>query len=138
MSRLFLNLDRLSNFHFTPKPATEELRVTSKTPSILLEETLPMAVSDAQLAAPQDVYESGDKGRPVGESERDRCGAAVLPAPAFATSTTPSPSPWCAYRDAQAREEEAAPQQEGSAKESAGCQGGGAEAEGQGEAVFRG
>jgi hypothetical protein len=65
-------LDALSNFHFTPRPASIDLTVRAHVPAISVEEIIPAAVSDAQLVAPQDVYASKAQGLPVAATETSR------------------------------------------------------------------
>ncbi|GLD94254.1 hypothetical protein PINS_up002865 [Pythium insidiosum] len=58
-------LDALSNYQFTPKPMVKELQVKPSVPAIAMEEVVPISVSDANLRAPEEIY---DKKRKRGEA----------------------------------------------------------------------
>jgi U3 small nucleolar RNA-associated protein MPP10 len=72
------NLDRLANFHFTPKPDLEVKKLDTSAPSIKMEEALPVATSEATTLAPEEIYAKkrqelkGETERTQEDKKRDR------------------------------------------------------------------
>ncbi|KAF0683499.1 Aste57867_24451 [Aphanomyces stellatus] len=69
--KLCWKLDALTNFHFTPKPVVREMAVQSAAPAISMEEAVPIGVSDANLHAPEDVYDKKHKREGVVRSREE-------------------------------------------------------------------
>lgn len=72
MGALMHRLDALTNYNFTPKAPIIDLEVTSSTPALAMEETLPMAISSADRMAPQERFQASSAGLLAAKSETDK------------------------------------------------------------------
>ncbi|KAJ3118863.1 u3 small nucleolar ribonucleoprotein MPP10 [Phlyctochytrium bullatum] len=62
-NQLFSSLDALANYQYTPDAPRVELEIVPapNVPALMIEEIVPASVSDATLAAPEEVYAGGVK-----------------------------------------------------------------------------
>ena len=66
---LFAKLDTLTHFHYTPKMSKAEVKIVRNAPTLAMEEVAPVAMSDAQLLAPQEVVDKR-RGEEIGAGEK--------------------------------------------------------------------
>merc|ERR1712088_198068 len=70
MNVLFSKLDSLTHFHFTPKAQGHaDVKIIKNTATLSMEEVAPVAMSDANLLAPQEIIDR-KRGEDIGTSER--------------------------------------------------------------------
>jgi U3 small nucleolar RNA-associated protein MPP10 len=69
--KLSNQLDSLTNFHYTPKPKFDDMKVRQNVSAIQMEEVIPMGVSTDVSAAPEEIMrkKKGREGVLIGEEE---------------------------------------------------------------------
>jgi U3 small nucleolar RNA-associated protein MPP10 len=55
MEKLFLKLDALSNFRYTPKPLKKDIKVVANVPALSMEEATPTVTNDRDILAPEEI-----------------------------------------------------------------------------------
>lgn len=71
MSNLFRKLDALSAFHYTPRPPEPEVKIISNMPAVTAEEATPLTVSDMNLLAPEEAFNTRNRKVLQAPGERD-------------------------------------------------------------------
>lgn len=69
MNELFMKLDTLTHYHYTPQVAHAEVKIVRNLPTLAMEEVAPVAMSDNTLLAPQEIVDK-KRGEDIGSSER--------------------------------------------------------------------
>ncbi|CAM6085449.1 unnamed protein product [Calypogeia fissa] len=68
---LCARLDALSHFHYAPKPVIEDMEVRADVPALAMEEVAPVAVSEASMLAPKEIFVGEDAIKGEGELTPD-------------------------------------------------------------------